>query len=177
MSAVDAFLADINRTSLACRAVVKDNLPDASSGRAKKRQRNDELHSRKQQLTVDLHRLREQHSGSKKSWLRDFVHDTCPFTRKDPKAFTMKRQLCYNLVFQRKHSSLEHGQEDGQLAKCEQSSYKDSLVDLPPGRGRPKKARGLNSTGRSAAKKASQRKRRHGGGAPREMPRNWGRVI
>ena len=171
MSAVDVFLADINRSSRACRDVVKDNFPDAGRRRATKRQRHEELCTRSQQLSADLQRLKAQYSSNNKDWMKRFAHDTWPFTKRDRAAFARKRQVCYNLLFKRKQHALEHDQEDGQAAKRGQSmSYKDSLVDLPPGRGRPTIARGLNSTSRSAAKKASQRKRVAGGGRAVKCP-------
>ena len=40
----------------------------------------------------------------------------------------------------------------------------------PPGRGGPRKTRGLKGGGRSAAVKASQRKRNHGGGRSVKCP-------
>ena len=144
-------------------------MPEDGRLRPKKQQRHEDTTLNRQKILVQLRRCKNLHSNTpqNRSWLKAFVHETWPFTKRDSMAYARKRQYCYNLILQNKNSSLVDDQEDRQSTECEQSqqrTYKDCLMDLPPGRGGPRKTRGLKGGGRSAAVKASQRKRNHGGG-------------
>ena len=158
MSAAEAFPADINRFAPAHGNVVVGDLPDDGRLRPKKRQRHEDTTHHRQKILVQLRRGKNLHSNTpqNKSWLKDFVHETWPFTKRDSLAHARKRQYCYNLILQKKNSSLVDDQEDRQSTECEQSQQRthNCLQDLPPGRGGPRKTRGLKRGGRSAAVKA-----------------------
>ena len=55
----------------------------------------------KQQIRIELVRRREENPGGRgnKSWLKDFIYEKWPYTKKDVPAFSRRRQYCYNLVF------------------------------------------------------------------------------
>ena len=123
MSAAEAFLADISRFAPARGNVVVGDLPDDGRLQPKKRQRHEDTIHHRQKILVQLRRRKNLHSNTpqNKSWLKDFVHEAWPFTKRDSLAYARKRQYCYNLIFQNKNSSLVDDQEDRQSTECEQS--------------------------------------------------------
>ena len=126
MSAAEAFLADINRFAPARGNVVVGDLPDDGRLRPKKRQRHEDTTHHRQKIIVQLRPRKNLHSNTSqnKSWLKDFVHERLPFTKKDYLACARKRQFCYNLIFHGKNSSLVGDQEDRQSTECEQSQQR-----------------------------------------------------
>lgn len=170
MSVADDYLALANASLARPRPSIAEDgsLGDAKQQSKKKRPRAEDKCEYKQRIRIELLRRREESSGGRgnKSWLKDFIYEKWPYTKKDAPAFSRRRQYCYNLVFANNSGEQvpeESGQGESHCGESQQRTYEDSFKNLPPGRGK-KACRGAARTGRSACVKASQRKRKPGGG-------------
>ena len=175
MSVADDYLALANCLPARPRpSKAGDGLLGDAKQQSKKRPRTEDKCVYKQQIRSELVRRREENSGGRgnKSWLKDFIYEKWPYSKKDAHAFSRRRQYCYNLIFANKRGEQvpeESGQGESHCGESQQRTYEDSFKNLPPGRGK-KAGRGIKAAGRSACVKASQRKRESGGGRRAKCP-------
>ena len=175
MSVADDFLALVNSSAARPRpSEAEDGRSGDAKLNSKKRLRTDDQRSYKHQIRIELLRRREENSEGhgNNSWLKFFIYEKWPFTKKDTFAFSRRRQYCYNIVAASKKGNqipTENGRAENHCGERQQRTYENSFQNLPRGRGNVT-GRGFKAAGRNACVKASSRKRCVGGGRHMKCP-------